>query len=101
MDRDDEGFRVIVDLHGGDPEDLVAKAEFHEIKQRVISEVILLFSSLRPSRVLIYLQRESGEARTYGAMWRRYKRRILLAMSSQAFAQLVRHPSKPRARAAH
>ena len=44
MDRDDEGLRVIVDLHGGDPEDLVAKAEFHEIKQRVIAEVILLFN---------------------------------------------------------
>jgi hypothetical protein len=38
------------------------------------------------------LQRESGEGRTYEAMWRRYQRRILLAMSSQAFAQLVRHP---------
>ncbi|KAI0001912.1 general substrate transporter [Russula vinacea] len=71
VDRDNEGMRVIVDLHGGDPEDLVAKAEFHEIKQRVISE------------------RESGEGRTYRAMWRRYQRRILLAMSSQAFAQLL------------
>jgi hypothetical protein len=37
-------MRVIVDLHGGDPEDLVAKAEFQEIKDRVISEVIVLFS---------------------------------------------------------
>lgn len=36
-------MRVIVDLHGGDPEDLVAKAEFHEIKDRVISEVFLSF----------------------------------------------------------
>ena len=41
--------------------------------------------------MLSCLQRESGEGRTYEAMWRRYKRRILLAMSSQAFAQLVRH----------
>jgi len=24
-------------------------------------------------------------------MWKKYKRRVLLAMSSQAFAQLVRH----------
>lgn len=30
---------VIADLHGGDPEDLVAKAEFQEIKDRVIYEV--------------------------------------------------------------
>lgn len=44
MDRDEEGLRVIVDLHGGDPEDLVAKAEFNEIKQRVLSEVILFFN---------------------------------------------------------
>ena len=32
-------MRVIADLHGGDPEDLVAKAEFQEIKDRVIFEV--------------------------------------------------------------
>ncbi|KAI0053369.1 general substrate transporter [Auriscalpium vulgare] len=70
VDRDEEGMLVIADLHGGDPEDLVAKAEFQEIKDRVITE------------------RESGDARTYAAMWKRYKRRILLAMSSQAFAQL-------------
>ncbi|KAF8269317.1 general substrate transporter [Lactarius quietus] len=70
VDRDDEGMRVIADLHGGDPEDLAAKTEFHEIKERVIAE------------------RESGEGRTYAAMWRKYQRRILLAMSSQAFAQL-------------
>jgi hypothetical protein len=37
-------MRVIVDLHGGDPEDLVAKAEFQEIKDRVIAEVMLSFS---------------------------------------------------------
>jgi hypothetical protein len=36
-------MRVIVDLHGGDPEDLIAKAEFQEIKDRVIAEVMLLF----------------------------------------------------------
>ncbi len=39
MDRDEEGMRVISDLHGGDPEDLLAKAEFQEIKDRVIFEV--------------------------------------------------------------
>ena len=32
-------MRVIADLHGGDPEDIVAKAEFQEIKDRVIFEV--------------------------------------------------------------
>ena len=39
MDRDEEGMQVIADLHGGDPEDLVAKAEFQEIKDRVMYEV--------------------------------------------------------------
>lgn len=69
-DKDEEGMRVIADLHGGDPEDLVARAEFQEIKERVM------------------LERESGEGRTYSVMWQKYKRRVLLAMSSQAFAQL-------------
>lgn len=70
-DKEADGMRVLADLHGGDPEDMVAKAEFQEIKDRVTAE------------------RESGEARSYAVMWRRYKRRVLLAMSSQAFAQLV------------
>ena len=39
VDRDDEGMRVIADLHGGDPNDVVARAEFQEIKDRVIFEV--------------------------------------------------------------
>ncbi|KAJ7169771.1 general substrate transporter [Mycena filopes] len=69
-DKDDEGMRVIADLHGGDPGNSVAIAEFEEIKEKVQEE------------------RDSGEARTYAMMWRRYKRRVLLAMSSQAFAQL-------------
>ena len=34
------------------------------------------------------MQRKSGEGRSYGVMWRRYKQRVVLAMSSQAFAQL-------------
>ncbi|KAI3596586.1 mfs monosaccharide [Moniliophthora roreri] len=69
-DKDDEGLRVIADLHGGDLENPVAKAEYREIKDKVIME------------------RESGDGRTYGMMWRKYKQRVLLAMSSQAFAQL-------------
>ncbi|KAI0931890.1 hypothetical protein AcW2_000667 [Taiwanofungus camphoratus] len=69
-DKDTEGMRVLIDLHGGDPNDVVANAEYQEIKDRVMFE------------------RESGEGRTYAMMWRKYKRRVLLAMSSQAFAQL-------------
>ncbi|KAL9711428.1 hypothetical protein Ac2012v2_005973 [Leucoagaricus gongylophorus] len=68
--RDDAGLRVLVDLHGGDITDDQAQLEFQEIKEKVLQE------------------RESGGERTYGTMWRRYKQRVLLAMSSQAFAQL-------------
>ncbi|KIO08375.1 hypothetical protein M404DRAFT_22951 [Pisolithus tinctorius Marx 270] len=67
-DQDEAGMRVIVNLHGGDPNDIVAKAEFQEIKDKVMEE--------------------RGESRSYATMWKRYKRRVLLAMSSQAFAQL-------------
>jgi hypothetical protein len=38
-DKDVEGMQVIADLHGGDPEDLVARAEFQEIKERVLLDV--------------------------------------------------------------
>ncbi|KAJ3569062.1 hypothetical protein NP233_g5298 [Leucocoprinus birnbaumii] len=68
--REEEGQRVIADLHGGDPKHPVALAEFQEIKEKVREE------------------RESGEERSYWMMWKKYKRRVLLAMSSQAFAQL-------------
>jgi len=37
---------------------------------------------------MVMFDRQSGEIRSYKEMWRRYKRRLLLAMSSQAFAQL-------------
>ncbi len=38
-DQDDEGMRVIADLHGGDPEDPKAVAEFREIKDKVLEDV--------------------------------------------------------------
>ncbi|KAJ7596906.1 general substrate transporter [Mycena floridula] len=69
-DRDEEGMRILVDLHGGNPENLVAISEFQEIKNRVLEE------------------RATGEGRSYRMMWKKYQRRVLLAMSSQAFAQL-------------
>ncbi|KAF9261574.1 general substrate transporter [Marasmius fiardii PR-910] len=69
-DKDDEGLRIIADLRGADLDDPAARAEYREIKDKVVME------------------RESGEGRSYGMMWRKYKQRVLLAMSSQAFAQL-------------
>jgi len=68
-DQDDMGFQVITDLHGGDPTNPAANHEFREIKENVMRD------------------RQSPD-RSYSMAWRRYKRRILLAMSSQAFAQL-------------
>lgn len=69
-DHDEEGLIVIANLHGGGdiyhPE---ARNEFKNIKESV------------------FLERLEGE-RTYAQMWKRYKRRVLIAMSSQAFAQL-------------
>lgn len=40
-DKDEEGMRVLADLHGGDPKNAVALAEFKEIKERVEAEVFL------------------------------------------------------------
>ncbi|KAG6381081.1 general substrate transporter [Boletus reticuloceps] len=89
-DQDAAGMRVIVDLHGGDPNDLVAQAEFQEIKEKVVTEVSVPIIMPVCITTQFCVQRELGEGRGYSTMWRKYKRRVLLAMSSQAFAQLVR-----------
>lgn len=40
MDMDEEGMRVLADLHGnGDAENEVAREEFREIKENVLAEV--------------------------------------------------------------
>ncbi|ORY82964.1 and other transporter-domain-containing protein [Leucosporidium creatinivorum] len=70
MDMDEEGMRVLADLHGeGDPENEVAREEFREIKENVLAERLI------------------GD-RSYKAMFTRYKFRVFIAMSAQAFAQL-------------
>lgn len=69
-DRDDEGMRVLADLHGsGDPRNPRARLEFREIKENVI-----------------YL-RTQGD-RSYTRMFQKYKYRTFIAASSQMFAQL-------------
>ncbi|GAA99374.1 uncharacterized protein L969DRAFT_102739 [Mixia osmundae IAM 14324] len=69
-DQDEDGMVVLADLHGGgDASHPKAKAEFKEIKEAVITE-------------------RSQGSRSYVTMWKRYKQRVLLAMSAQAFAQL-------------
>ncbi|KAF7776562.1 hypothetical protein Agabi119p4_4955 [Agaricus bisporus var. burnettii] len=70
--RNEDGLRVIADLHGGDLDNEKAVLEFEEIREKVLQELSLFL------RLPISLR----------MMWRKYKQRVLLAMSSQAFAQL-------------
>lgn len=68
--QDEQGMQVLADLHGeGDPADPKAREEFREIKEGVIADQLV------------------GD-RSYVAMWKRYKGRVLIAMSAQMFAQL-------------
>ncbi len=60
VDRDEEGMQVIADLHGGDPEDLTAKTEFREIKERVISEVMFFGRSVTQLHTLNSLSVKAG-----------------------------------------
>ena len=61
---------VIAMLHGGgDVTSEIAREEYREIKRNIL------------------IQRTEGE-RSYSEMFRRYRSRLLIAMSSQAFAQL-------------
>lgn len=69
IDQDIAGMRVLVDLHGGDTRNEKARQEYTEIKEAVLDD------RLAPDR-------------SYLAMWTKYRGRVLLAMSAQAFAQL-------------
>lgn len=69
-DHDEEGIVVIANLYGGgDIHDPKAREEYREIKMDVL------------------LSRQEGE-KSYSDMFRRYKTRVFIAMSAQAFAQL-------------
>lgn len=70
-DRDVEGFLVIANLYSdGDLNHPKAKEEFQSIKETVL------------------ISRMQGEGKSYIKVFRRYKKRMLIAMSSQMFAQL-------------
>lgn len=69
-DQDEEGLRIIADFHNGDLDDPVTRAEWMNIKLSILED------------------RKVGD-RSYAALWRRYKGRVLIAMSSQGLAQLV------------
>lgn len=69
-DHDEEGIVVIANLYGGgDIHNDKARQEYREIKMGVL------------------LQRQEGE-RSYSDMFRRYSKRVFIAMSAQAMAQL-------------
>ncbi|KAJ5693324.1 Mitochondrial substrate/solute carrier [Penicillium macrosclerotiorum] len=69
-DHDEEGMVVIANLYGGgDIHNDKARQEYREIKMNVL------------------IQRQEGE-RSYADMFRRYWKRVLIAMSAQALAQL-------------
>ncbi|KMQ42390.1 General substrate transporter [Trichophyton rubrum] len=69
-DHDEEGMVVIANLYGkGDLHNDKARQEYREIKTNVL------------------VTRQEGE-RTYTDMFKRYYRRVFIAMSAQAFAQL-------------
>ena len=69
-DHDEEGIIVIANLYGGgDIHNDKARQEYREIKMNVL------------------LQRQEGE-RTYYEMFRKYHKRLFIAMSAQALAQL-------------
>ncbi|CAD6890354.1 unnamed protein product [Tilletia controversa] len=69
-DQDEEGMRVLADLHGGgNPREPRARLEYREIKENVLT-----------------LRKEPD--RSYTAMFRRYRCRTWIACSSQMFAQL-------------
>ncbi|SCU81246.1 LAMI_0B05358g1_1 [Lachancea mirantina] len=70
-DHDVEGLIVIADLHSdGDVQDRRAHEEFQAIKETVI------------------ISRLEGEKKSYSYAFKRYRTRMLIAMSSQMFAQL-------------
>jgi len=69
-DHDEEGIVVIANLYGGgDIHNPKAREEYREIKMDVL------------------LSRQEGE-KSYKDMFRRYRTRVFIAMSAQAFAQL-------------
>lgn len=69
-DHDEEGIVVIANLYGkGDIHNPKARDEYREIKMNVL------------------LQRQEGE-RSYADMFKRYYKRVFIAMSAQSLAQL-------------
>jgi len=69
-DHDEEGLVVLANLHGG--------GDVHN--ERAVNEY-------RDIKAAVLMERQEGE-RSYADMFKRYKKRLFIAMSAQAFAQL-------------
>lgn len=85
-----EGLTVIADFQGKALDDASVQTEYKEIRDAVLADVrrssnVKLIRSLT---LWFFYQRAVGD-RSYTALWRRYKGRVMIAMSSQLFAQLV------------
>lgn len=63
-------MKILADFHNGDLDDPITKEEFRIIKEAVIKD------RLEPDT-------------SYKALWTRYRSRVLIAMSSQAMAQMA------------
>lgn len=68
-DRNEEGMQTLLRLYPVSQHGNTAREQYDDIKETVV------------------LHRLEGK-HSYSYMWRRYKKRVLIAMSSQAFAQL-------------
>lgn len=75
------GLQVISDFQGRDIDDPKVQAEYNEIREGVIADVS------DQSVHIANFKRAVGD-RSYKALWTRYRSRVLIAMSSQLFAQL-------------
>jgi hypothetical protein len=83
-DQEVEGLGVIADFQGAALDDEKVLQEYKEIRDAVLADVGHGFWG-----VSAHSQRAVGD-RSYKALWRRYRARVMIAMSSQMFAQLVR-----------
>lgn len=81
-DQEVEGLAVIAYFQGASLDDEKVLQEYKEIRDAVLADVSAICTAvLKPQRAV-------GD-RSYKALWRRYKARVMIAMSSQMFAQLV------------
>lgn len=85
-DQEVEGLAVIADFQGKELDHEDVQLEYKEIRDAVLLDVGP--ARLSDKKLEAHTKRAVGD-RSYTALWRRYKARVMIAMSSQMFAQLV------------